>query len=129
MNRKWYKAAIWLAWFTLPATALNYWRAWDQLPMRMAVHFNANWQPNGWTTREGALSLALGIITFMLVVCTVASYLVLALNPRSSLPVLIVFYVALGFCCYGSNSILEYNLRGARQAKHSLRMHAQLPRG
>ena len=46
----------------LPITALNYWRAWDQLPARMAVHFDANWQPNGYTSREGALMLGLGIM-------------------------------------------------------------------
>ena len=32
MNRDWYKPLVWLMWVALPATALNYWRAWDQLP-------------------------------------------------------------------------------------------------
>ena len=59
-------------WLALPITALNYWRAWDQLPARMAVHFDANWQPNGYTSREGSLMLGLGIMAFLLVVFTVA---------------------------------------------------------
>ena len=32
MNRNWYKPLVWLMWLALPATALNYWRAWEQLP-------------------------------------------------------------------------------------------------
>ncbi|MGA2920357.1 MAG: DUF1648 domain-containing protein [Candidatus Sulfotelmatobacter sp.] len=129
MNWDWYKTAIWLAWLALPTTALNYWRAWDRLPMRMAVHFKANWQPNGWTTREGSLLFALGVITFMLVLCTAASYIVRALKPRSSWPVLIAFYVGLGFCWYGSNSIVEYNLHGGRQTPQSACVRGQLARG
>ncbi len=129
MNRDWYKTAIWLAWLALPSTALNYWRAWDRLPMRMAVHFDVNWQPNGWTTREGSLLFALTVTTFMLVLCTVAAYVVRALKPRSSWPVLISFYVALGFCWYGSNSLVKYNLQRAQQARHSSCVRWQLPRG
>jgi hypothetical protein len=119
MNRDWYKTAIWLAWLTLPITGLNYWRAWDRLPARMAVHFDANWQPNGYTTREGSLYFALLVTTFMLVVCTVMSFVIRALKPQSSWPVLISFYVALGFCCYGSNAIVEYNLHRVQQSQQS----------
>ena len=129
MSRDWDKTAIWLAWLALPTTALNYWRAWDQLPIHMAVHFDATWRPNGFTSKEGSLLFALGVITFMLVLCTAASYIVRALNPRSSWPVLIAFYVALGFCWYGSNSIVEYNLHSRQQTPHSAAVQSQLPRG
>jgi Domain of unknown function (DUF1648) len=129
MNRDWYKAAIWLPWLALPATALNYWLAWDQLPVRMAVHFNANWQPNGWTTREGSLIFALGLIAFMLVLSTAASYIVLALKPQSSWPVLIAFYVALGFCCYGSNAIVRYNLHRAQRVTREVGLSSAGVRG
>jgi hypothetical protein len=37
--------------------------------------------------------------------------------------------VGLGFCCYGSNSIVEYNLHGGRQTPHSVCVRGQLPRG
>ena len=47
MNRDSYKTLTWLMWLALPTTGLNYWLAWDRLPYRMAVHFDANWQPNG----------------------------------------------------------------------------------
>ena len=47
MERKLFQVAVGLTWLALPLTALNYWRAWDRLPPRMAVHFDVNWQPNG----------------------------------------------------------------------------------
>jgi len=56
---KWLVVVMWLPLVTI---ALNYWRAWDRLPARMAVHFDANWQPNGYTSREGSLMLALGML-------------------------------------------------------------------
>ena len=67
-------------------------------PMRMAVHFDANWQPNGYTSREGALELGLGIMVFMLVLFTVGLLIAHALKPAASWPMLVVFYVVLGFC-------------------------------
>jgi hypothetical protein len=40
MNGKALRPMVWLTWLALPLTALDYWRAWDQLPTRMAVHFD-----------------------------------------------------------------------------------------
>ena len=53
-----------------PLTALRYWQVWDELPARMATHFDANGQPNGWMSREAALYFALGLTAFMLVIFT-----------------------------------------------------------
>jgi len=110
MNRNFYKPAIWLMWLALPLTALNYWRAWDRLPTRVAVHFDANWQPNGWTSRQGALMLALGIMAFLVVVFTVAAYSVLIYKPGSTWPVLIVFYLVLSLLSAANNWIVQSNL-------------------
>jgi hypothetical protein len=97
-------------WLALPVTALNYWRAWDHLPSRMAVHFDANWQPNGWTTREGSMMMALGITGFLLLIFTVASYAVRMHKPGSAWPVLMAFYLALGLFTFASNWIVQRNL-------------------
>jgi len=110
MNRSWYKTAVLLMWLALPAAACNYWRAWDQLPARMAVHFDANWQPNGYTSREGAVELGLGIMAVMLVLVTVATLIVRALKPSASWPALLLSCIVLGFCWYGNNSIIRFNL-------------------
>jgi hypothetical protein len=93
-------------------TALTYWRVWDKLPMRMAVHFNADWQPNGFTSREGSLMLALGITAFLLVLFTVASYAVNANRPSAAWPVLFSFYLVLGFLWFMNNWIVQRNLSG-----------------
>ena len=109
-NRSWYTIAIWLMWLALPITALNYYQAWDHLPARMAVHFDANWQPNGYTSREGALMLGLGIMAVMLVIFTVGGFVLRAAKSSPAWPMLAVFYVVLGFICYANYSIVRFNL-------------------
>ncbi len=110
MNRDWYKPLTGLMWLALPITALSYWRVWDQLPLRMAVHFNASWQPNGYTSREGSVMLGLGIMAVMLVLFTIAALVVRALKPSAAWPVLVVAYLVLGFCWFGNYSIVKFNL-------------------
>ncbi len=118
MNSRIYKSAVWLMWLALPLAALDYWQAWDRFPMRLAVHFDANWQPNGYTSREGALMLGLGIMAVMLLLFTVGGLIVHALKPAAAWPMLILFYVVLGFLCYGNYSIVKWNLH-QNESPHS----------
>jgi len=110
MNRTWYKALVLLMWLSLPTSAWEYRHAWGQLPTRMAVHFDVNWQPNGYTSREGALTLGLGILAFMLVMLTVTALIVYAFKPSAGWPVLALSYVVLGICWYANHSIVNFNL-------------------
>jgi uncharacterized membrane protein len=110
MKRDWYTLATLIMWMALPITALNYWRVWDRLPMRMAVHFDADWRPNGWTSREGALYLALGTIAFLLVTFTVASYAARVTKPAVAWPLLVVFFLTLAIICLVNNWIAQRNL-------------------
>jgi uncharacterized membrane protein len=110
------KAFIWLMWLALPITALRYWLAWDQLPLRMATHFDINWQPNGWMTREVSLRFALGITVFLLVIFTGVW---LAIQKRKASGtfcwvLLGFFYLILGIAYFANSSVLEYNLNGQR---------------
>ena len=73
MSRKPYQVLVWLAWLVLPLTAWQYWSAWDRLPARLATHFNAAGQPNGWMTREEALQFGLGITVLFLLIFSVIS--------------------------------------------------------
>jgi hypothetical protein len=82
--------------------------------MRMAVHFDANWQTNGYTSREGALMLGLGIMVVMLIL--------FPQEPSASWP---MFYVVLGFLWFGNNSIVEWNLNPP--PSHSELMGANSP--
>ena len=112
-----YKWLVVMMWLPLVTTALHYWRAWDRLPARMAVHFDANWQPNGYTSREGSLMLALGMLVFMQIVFTVTALIVLAQKPRAAWPVLVFCYLFLGIFWYANNWIVEFNLNA--QPAHS----------
>ena len=109
MDRSWFKPMIWLLWLALPTTLLNYWRHWDQLPARIAVHFDANWNPNGYTSREGALMLALIVTVSLLLVFTIAAHIAFAQKPSAAWPMLIVFYVAMGLVWYVNNWIVDRN--------------------
>jgi Protein of unknown function (DUF1648) len=119
MSRYWYKLLVALMWLALPTSAMEYRQAWSQLPARMAVHFDADWRPNGYTSREGALMLGLGIIGFMLVVSTIATLIAHALKASAAWPLLAVFYLTLAFVWYGNHSIIEFN-RNAEPAHSEL---------
>jgi hypothetical protein len=51
MNRDRFKSMVLLMRLSLPTAAWQYWQAWDHLPARMAVHFDADWRPNALTHR------------------------------------------------------------------------------
>ncbi len=116
-----YTVATWMMWLALPVTAFEYWRVWDRLPIRMAVHFDANWQPNGWTSREGALYLGLGIVAFLLVLFTVGAFAARTNKPSSAWPVMAMFYVALIALCALNNWIVQRNLNEQSQPTASMR--------
>ena len=115
MTRKVFTIGIALMWIALPLTALRYAQAWRQLPARMATHFNALGQANGWMSRETSLYFALGLTGFVLVVFT-AIALVIARQKTMPDP---VAFAMLGFFCvivgvvfYANESILRHNLTG-----------------
>src|SRR3954465_8164599 len=110
MHGRAYRTAVLLMWLALPTSAWEYRRTWNQLPARMAVHFDANWQPNGYTSREGAVKLGLEILIVLLVLFTVATLIVDALKPAAFWPVLVLSFVVLGVCWYGNYSIVKFNL-------------------
>ena len=110
MQRTWFKVAVVLMWLALPLSAWEYRSAWDELPARVAVHFDANWNANGYTSREGALYLGIGILATMLVMFTLTAVILQALKPSAAWPALLVAYVAVGFCWYGNHSIVKFNL-------------------
>lgn len=120
MSREWYKPPvllIWAMWLILPLSWMEYHQNWDQLPARMAVHFDANWRPNGFTSKDGAVYLGLGIMSVILLLFTVSSFAVRTLKPQAAWPALLVAYVALGLCWYGNHFIVQFNLKPAVRAE------------
>ena len=110
MTRSWFKPLVALMWLVLPLSARGYWHFWNRLPARMAVHFDKDFQPNGYTSKQGSVELGLGIMTVMLLLFTIAALIAHALKPGASWPMLVVFYVVLGFLWYGNYSIVKFNL-------------------
>lgn len=111
MTRTTFKTLTWLMWLALPLTALRYWLAWDQLPLRMATHFNAAGKANGWMTREVALEFGVGITAFLLIIFTLILHAVKRTDAFSW--GLLGFFYLLMASLYAVNSgIVEYNLTG-----------------
>jgi hypothetical protein len=115
MNRKLFTILTALMWLALPLTALRYGQVWDQLPLRMATHFAANGQPNGWMPREVSLYFALGLTAFTLVIFTAIAFVLLKQKAQpdpSSFALLGFFYLIQAFVLHANDSVLNYNLTG-----------------
>jgi hypothetical protein len=116
MNRKTFTIGTALMWVALPLTALRYAQVWSELPIRMATHFAADGQANGWMSRETALYFGLGLTAFVLVIFTFIALVILKQKPvpdTSAFTILAFFYLMLAFVFYVNNSILQHNLTGA----------------
>ena len=114
MKSKSFQFAIALMWLALPLTALRYWMAWDQLPLRMATHFDINGHANGWMSRETSLQFAMGLAVFTLAIFTVVAYLMHRSRTAGvvSWAMLGFFYLVTGFIYYANCQVLDYNLAG-----------------
>jgi len=118
MNRRIFQTLTWLMWLALPLLALRYWQVWDQLPLRMATHFDINGDANGWMTRDMSLWFALGVTVFLLAVST-AILLVIHSQKTSdaaSWSLLAFFYFIVGFVFFGNEKVMGYNLHGTAAA-------------
>ncbi len=113
MNRRVFHFAILLLWLALPIVALQYRQAWHHLPLRMAVHFNAANQANGWMTREQSLDLNLSMIAVALLVSTIV---LLVASWRSVASFgwvgLGFFAVLIGFLLSVNQALINYNVNG-----------------
>jgi hypothetical protein len=107
-----FRILIWLMWLALPLTALRFWLVWDQLPARMATHFDFNWRPNGWMPKLLALEFGLGITLLMLVVFT--AILIMMDRTRTARIVSWAFlafsYLIVGFLFMVNSKVVSYNL-------------------
>jgi hypothetical protein len=113
MDRK-FQFAVVLMWIALPLTVLRYWMAWDQLPVRMATHFDINGHANGWMSRETSLQFALGLAVFTLAIFTVVAYVMHKSKTAGviSWVMLGFFYLVTGFIYFANCQVLDYNLAG-----------------
>jgi hypothetical protein len=113
MNRRPFQFAIIVLWMALPLVAFQYWRVWDQLPARMATHFNAAGQPNGWISREVALEFGIGVMVFLLLIFTAILW-VMSRRPVDKFAWAFLGFcaVVVGFVAAGNQQVIAYNLQG-----------------
>jgi uncharacterized protein DUF1648 len=113
MNRRFFQFAIVLLWLTIPVVALPYWSVWGQLPARMATHFNAAGEANGWMSREVALEFGLGIMAFLLAIFTpILWYMTRRTVDLSAWAMFGFCAIVLGFMIAGNQAILNHSLQG-----------------
>jgi uncharacterized membrane protein len=101
--------ALWLA---LPTTALNYWLAWNRLPARIAVHYDASGRANSWASPGEVRTLSLWVLVFVLAVVTGTGYLVAYLRSDRAKPALILIYLSVGLLWVALNGFVWFNLTG-----------------
>src|SRR5689334_8610975 len=65
-----YRALMWMLWLSIPLLAICYAQVWDQLPARVATHFDMANRPNGWMSREVSLGFGIGLLALMAAVGT-----------------------------------------------------------
>ena len=124
MKRKLFAILIALMWLALPLTALRYAQVWDQLPARMATHFGANGQPNGWMPRATSLYFGLGLTAFVLIIFTIITVILLkqkAQPDTASFALLGFFYFMTGSTFYVNNGFI---LKPYGKSHHGGAVHA-----
>lgn len=111
MDSKLYRTITALLWLALPLTALQYWSVWDQLPARMATHFGATGQANGWMPRQAAVIFAIGLIVFLLATFT---WVLTRVRKPDVLAwsLLAMLYVVIGVLFSINGAVLNYNIYG-----------------
>jgi hypothetical protein len=115
MNRTLYKTLIALLWLAPLAIAIRYWQVWDQLPVRMASHFDAAGRANGWMTRETSLIFTVGFLAFLAAAFSIGLFVVQKKYEltRFAWALLAFFHLLLWTVVYSLNITLNYNLDGS----------------
>ena len=110
-SRRFWHAGIALLWAAIPAIYFQYQSVWDRLPVRMATHFNAAGQPNGWASRDSSMWFIMGITAIIVAAATVVT-VSLRKHLATSWAVLGMFYLILGILYRVSAAVIDYNLSG-----------------
>jgi Protein of unknown function (DUF1648) len=114
MNRNLFRALTILLWAAPLAVALRYWRVWNQLPPRIATHFDAAGHANGWMTREESFHFSVGFVAVLVLVLFGVLLFVERKYPLAKLlwGLLGFFQLETWVTVYMMNSMVAYNLNG-----------------
>jgi hypothetical protein len=98
-----------LQWLALPIMVLLFGSVWQQLPSRVATHFDLAGQPNGWMTREEAVAVLLGVGTAVLVTATWMLSRVTEIDA-TAWGLIALCYIIQSALIWAGQSIIDYNL-------------------
>jgi hypothetical protein len=114
MTRTGYKTLSALLWFAPVEIYFRYRQVWNQLPMRMATHFDASGRANGWMTREMSLYWSAGFLALMAAIFFVVLFVIQGKYELTKLSwtLLAFFHAEIWTFTYLMNSLLNYNLTG-----------------
>jgi hypothetical protein len=108
MTRTHWRNLSLLPWLILPAMLWRYWQLQDLLPERIAVHFNANNVPNGWSDRGDFVVGLIGMTVGMLALFTILS--LIPKRPKTFSWLLLFFeYFVSVVMCLAFVGVLEFN--------------------
>src|SRR5215467_73678 len=100
-----------LQWLSLPIIVLIFGSVWQQLPSRVATHFDLAGQPNGWMTREETVIVLLGVATAVLITATWICSRVTEVDA-TAWGLIALFYIVQGTLIWAGQSIIDFNLHG-----------------
>jgi hypothetical protein len=112
MNRSLYKTLAALLWLGPVVVWLRYRELWEQLPPRMATHFNAAGVANGWMTKEMSLNYSVGFVALLAGIFSVVLFVMLQKYEltKFSWTLLAFFHAEIWTFVYLMNSLAEFNL-------------------
>jgi Domain of unknown function (DUF1648) len=108
MTRTHWRNLSLLPWLILPAMLWRYWQLQDLLPERIAVHFNANNVPNGWSDRSDFVVGFIGMTVAMLALFTILSLIPKRPTTFSWLLLFFEYFVSV-VMCLAFVGVLEFN--------------------
>ena len=100
-----------LQWLSLPIMVLLFGSVWQQLPSRVATHFDLAGQPNGRMTREEAVVVLLGVATAVLIGTT---WMLSRVNEidATAWGLVALGYIIQSALIWAGQSIIDYNVHG-----------------
>lgn len=99
-----------LPWLSLPLVAVAHLLLWDRIPERLAVHFDAAGNADGWMTRGQSLAFDLAVLLFVLVTSNLKMRRQAPGERNTSLAVL---FIAVTFVTLVFLGLLKYNITGS----------------
>lgn len=110
-SRRLLRALTAVIWAAVPVMAGMYATSWQQLPARLATHFDLADHPNGWMSRAASLIFSLAMGIFIASLTTSILSRVKTPDP-SAWALLVLFYVIMGTLLWAENAVIAYNVDG-----------------